>query len=78
MWRQPSTKLQALRQRGKAFGRRFGDVAVGDFWLEAFGGGPDAAQQSQFVALVKLSDADRVGLARVAGELGVDANRQVV
>ena len=61
-----ATSTQAFRQGGKAFGCRFGDVAVGDFWLEAFWGGPDAAQQSQLVGLVKLFDADRVGLAPVA------------
>ena len=69
---------QAFGQGGKALRGGFGDVAAGLAGLEAFGRQPDAAQQGQVFGLVHLGNAHFVRLARVAGELRVDADGEPV
>ena len=69
---------QAFGQRGKAARGGFGDVAAGLLGPKAFGRRPDAAQQRQFGRLVEFDQLRAVGFGRVAGELGVDADRQAV
>ena len=45
---------------------------------KAFGLQPDAAQQRQLGGLIQLGQVHAVRFGRVAGELGVNANRQAV
>jgi hypothetical protein len=69
---------QAFGQRGKAARGCFGDVAAGLLGSKAFELQPDATQQRQFGSLVEFGQLHAVGFGRVAGELGVDADRQAV
>ena len=69
---------QTFCQGGKAAGGGLGDVAVGLLGFEALGRGPYAAQQGQVGWLVHLGNAHLVRGTGVAGELGVDANREPV
>ncbi|MBS0291314.1 MAG: hypothetical protein JSS01_02170 [Proteobacteria bacterium] len=69
---------QLLGQGGKAARGGFGDVAVGGARAKAGGVKPQAAQQLAFVGLVELVHAHGVGFARVAVELGVDADLEAV
>ena len=69
---------QAVGQVGKTARCGLGDVAVGYIGLEAPGRGPDAPQQCDFLGLVQLVQTHAMGLARVAGELRMDAQGQPV
>ena len=69
---------QLFGQRGKAAGGGFGDGAGGLVRAKAFGVEPDAAQELLLGRVGQVWQADEVGFARVAVELGVDADDEAV
>ena len=68
-----AARAQPSRQRGKALGRHFGDVAGGGFGAKPLGVVPQLFELSALFRLRQLVDLHRVHRAGVAGELGVDA-----